>query len=189
MKMKYTLTLMATAALFSGCQLMTPETATSTPAPSKQQPSTVKNPNAVPTPEGVKITPYDRPEIRRDPLAVKVPVQRAQSQPFEDGHQLPAFRNLIQQTRNAAQQKQWPQVERFAMDAQRLAPQAAEPFYYLSLAALSQQRAASAESLARRGLSYAQTDGLKKQLWQIIRTAGQQQGKNNVVQEAQQHLN
>lgn len=189
MKMNYTLALMATVTLFSGCQLMAPQAPSSTPVPSKAPTTTAKNSNTVPTPEGVKITPYDRPEIRRDPLAVHVPVQRAQAQPFEDGHQLPAFRNLIQQTRHAAQQKQWPQVERFAMDAQRLAPQAAEPFYYLSLAALSQQRAASAESLARRGLSYAQTDGLKKQLWQLIRSAGQQQGKNNVVQEAQQHLN
>ena len=47
---------------------------------------------------------------------------------------------------------------------------------------------ANAEALAQRGLSYAQSGPMKKQLWKIILQAGQKQKKTQTIQKAQQAL-
>ena len=83
---------------------------------------------------GVKITPYDHPEIQRKSLQVIVPQQKKPQRFNDDGSQLPA------------------------------------------------------ESLARRGLSFAQSQAMKKQLWLVILKAGQQRNNSKTVQEAQQAL-
>ena len=142
----------------------------------------------VETPDGVKITPYEQEEIKRKPVRVVVPEQKAKQQ-FNDGRSLPAFKNLIQQTQMAYRQQKWDDAERFALQAQRLAPQAAETFMYLALVANQKGQYSSAESLARRGLSYAQSAPMKKQLWQAILVAGQKQNHAQTVQQAQQALN
>ncbi|WP_213073698.1 tetratricopeptide repeat protein [Acinetobacter sp. Marseille-P8049] len=141
----------------------------------------------VETPDGVKITPYEQDEIKRKSMRVVVPEQKAKQQ-FNDGRTLPAFKNLIQQTQSAYTQKKWDDAERFALQAQRLAPQAAETFMYLALIANQKGQYSSAESLARRGLSYAQSDPMKKQLWQAILVAAQKQNRAQTVQQAQQAL-
>lgn len=165
----------------------------SLPSGQNEQKPTVKQPespaqNTVKTPDGVKITPYDRPEIKRKPLRVVVPEQKPKQQNFNDGRSLPAFKSLIQQTQRAYAQKQWDEAERFALQAQRLAPQAAETFMYLALVANQKGQYASAESLARRGLSYAQSTAMKKQLWNAILVAGQKQNQAQTVQAAQRAL-
>lgn len=142
---------------------------------------------AVQTPDGVKITPYQQDEIKRKQMRVVVPEQKPQQQ-FNDGRSLPAFKNLIQQTQTAYSQQKWDDAERFALQAQRLAPQAAETFMYLALVANQKGQYSSAESLARRGLSYAQSAPMKKQLWQAILVAGQKQNHVQTVQQAQQAL-
>ena len=43
---------------------------------------------------------------------------------------------------------------------------------------------ANAEALAKRGVSYAQSSAMKKQLWQTILKAGQQQKKNSTINQA-----
>ena len=141
----------------------------------------------VETPDGVKITPYEQEEIKRKQIRVVVPEQTTKQQ-FNDGRSLPAFKNLIQQTQTAYAQQKWDDAERFALQAQRLAPQAAETFMYLALVANQKGQYRSAESLARRGLSYAQTTPMKKQLWQAILVAGQKQNNAQTVQQAQQAL-
>ncbi len=69
------------------------------------------------------------------------------------------------------------EAERYALQAQRLAPQAAETYLFLALTANHKQQYSNAESLARRGLSFAQSQAMKKQLWLVILKAGQQ--RNN----------
>ena len=69
----------------------------------------------------------------------------------------------MQKTQTAYRQGQWSQAQSYAMQAQRLAPQ----------------------SLARRGLSYAQSNAMKKQLWSIILKAGQMQKNQKTIQQAQ----
>lgn len=166
-----------------GCQMLPPTTPEPTTAPKK--PSSSKDAS---TPDGIKITPYERDEIKREPLQVLVPKQHAQQQKFDDGQQLPAFKQLIQQTQQAFAQGNWNEAEKFAMQAQRLAPQSAETYLYLAWVANHKQQPANAESLARRGLSYAQSTAMKKQLWQAILKAAQQQNNARSLQEAQQKL-
>ncbi len=53
------------------------------------------------TPSGVKITPYDHPEIQRKNLQVIVPQQKKPQHFSDDGSQLPAFKVLMQKTQQA----------------------------------------------------------------------------------------
>ncbi|TCM67330.1 hypothetical protein EC844_109102 [Acinetobacter calcoaceticus] len=173
-----------------GCQLF-PTPSSSDHQEKKPLPSSEKasdQSNAAKTPDSIKIIPYDRDEIKRHPLEVKVPLQQAQSQKFDDGQQLPAYKQLMQQAQKAYSQGQWAQAEQSAMQAQRLAPQSAETFLYLAMVANQTNQAKNAESLARRGLSYAQSNNTKKQLWQAILKSGQQQNAAHTVQEASLQL-
>lgn len=142
----------------------------------------------VKTPEGIKITPYDRPEIKREQLQVVIPPQQKSEQKFDDGRQLPAFKQLMQQTQTAFKQGKWNEAEQAAMHAQRLAPQSAETYMYLAMISNHKNQAANAESLARRGLSYAQTNTMKRQLWQIILKSAQMQKNTQTMQEAQARI-
>ena len=56
---------------------------------------------------------------------------------------------------------------------------------YLAMIANHKNQAKNAESLARRGLSYAQTDAMKRQLWMVILKSGQLQKKAELIQEAE----
>ncbi|MGE8562001.1 MAG: tetratricopeptide repeat protein [Acinetobacter sp.] len=165
-----------------GCQsLPTPETQKQKPSPS---PSEKKEVN---TPSGVIITPYDREEIQRKKMQVVIPEQRSRQQ-FDDGRKLPAFKKLMQKTQLAYKQGQWNQAEAAALQAQRLAPQSAETYLYLALVANKKNKPANAEALAQRGLSYAQSNAMKKQLWLAILKAAQQQKDQKTIQQAQTAL-
>lgn len=164
-----------------GCQsLPTPE--------SKQppKPAPAEKPD-IKTPSGVVITPYEREEIQRKKMQVIVPEQHSKQQ-FEDGRQLPAFQKLMQKTQLAYKQGKWNEAEAAALQAQRLAPQSAETFLYLALIANKNNQPANAKALAQRGLSYAQTNAMKKQLWQVILKAAQQQKDQKTIQQAQKAL-
>lgn len=164
-----------------GCQ--------SNPTPKPTQAEVKVSPtNAVKTPEGIKITPYAREEIKRESVQVVVPQQKAVLQRFEDGRQLPAFKQLLQQTQAAFQQGKWSEAEQAALQAQRIAPQSAETFMYLAMIANHTNKAQNAESLARRGLSYAQSDTMQRQLWQIILKSAQMQNNTQTIQEAQAEI-
>ncbi|CAB1214045.1 tetratricopeptide repeat protein [Acinetobacter bouvetii] len=176
-----------------GCQsLPAPETKTA-PKPAPAEKKEIK------TPDGVIITPYEREEIQRKKMQVVVPDQKTKQQ-FEDGRQLPAFQKLMQQTQLAykqgqwnkaeasALQGQWNKAEASALQAQRLAPQSAETFLYLGLIANQKNKPANAEALAQRGLSYAQSNAMKRQLWSVILKAGQLQKNTKTVQQAQKAL-
>ena len=164
-----------------GCQ--------SLPKPESAEPAeTTEKPKAEPSKSsGVVITPYEQAEIKRQKLQVVVPEQKPQ-QKFEDGRSLPAFKQLMQQTQTAYQQGRWNDAEAAALRAQRIAPQAAETYLFLALVANQKNQPANAEALARRGLSYAQTQAMKKQLWLAIAKAGQKQNNPKTVQQAQQAL-
>lgn len=164
-----------------GCQSMSePEQPA---APSK--PPVQQKPKSS-TLDGVVITPYDRPEIKRQKIVI--PEQKPQSQKFDDGRNLPAFKKLMQQTQQAYSKQQYNQAETSAVQAQRLAPQASETYLYLGLIANRKNQPARADAFALRGLSYAQTNAMKKQLWQVRLKAAQLQKNTKAIQQAQQAL-
>lgn len=149
------------------------------PAPKEQQ-------QPIREPSGVVIHPDDRPEIQRQRIVI--PEQQERVQKFEDGRSLPAFKKLMQQTQTAYAKGQLNAAEDAATQAQRLAPQSAETFLYLAMIANRKNQPANAEALAQRGLSYAQSNAMKKQLWNVILKAGQKQNKASSIQKAQQAL-
>ena len=164
----------------------------STPLPQKEVAPPVKvtesQKQTVPTPDGVKITPYDHPEIIREKAPNVISTPKTPIQEFDDGRDTPAIQHLLQATRSAFQKGQWAEAEKYAMHVQRLAPQSSESYYWLAEVALKQNKASNAESLARRGLSYAQNTTAKKQLWQVLLKSGQLQKKSILIQEAQSQL-
>ena len=164
----------------------------STPMPEKTVVATPSTPSksTVNTPDGIKITTYNYPEIIREkaPIVVSQPKVLPTPQKFDDGRETPAVKNLLQATKTAFQQGKWSEAEKYALHVQRLAPQSNEGYYWLAEIALKQNKAINAESLARRGLSYAQTPSAKKQLWQVILKSGQIQKNTALIQEAQARL-
>ena len=164
-----------------GCQSTPPLT----PQPKNDQ-TKAESTKTTSTPDGIKITPYDRPEIQRETIVI--PTQKTAPQKFDDGRQLPAFKVLMQQIQNAFKQGQWDAAEQAAMQAQRLAPQSAETYMYLAMISNHKNQARNAESLARRGLSYAQSNTMKRQLWQIILKSAQSQGNAKTITEAQTQI-
>ncbi len=140
-----------------------------------------------PPASSVKITPYEQKEIKRQNVQVVVPEQKVQ-QKFNDGSQLPAFRTLMQKTQVAYKQQQLAEAERYALQAQRIAPQATETYLYLALIADQRKQYANAEALARRGLSYAQSNSMKKQLWFIVLRASEARNHPVKAQEAKKAI-
>lgn len=179
---KYAVSLAVILALV-GCQT-TPQQKAKTSKPVEKPKTT----HTVPTPDGVKITPYDHPEIKREKVPVVIPQQKAKSQKLDDGQSIPAYKNLMQQTQLAFQKGQWDAAERSALQAQRLAPQSAETFLYLARIANQKKQYANAESLARRGLAFAQGSTQKKMFWNVILQSGQQLKSQQTVAEALRQL-
>lgn len=165
----------------AGCQNLPAPESKQPPKPAQTEKRDIK------TPAGVVITPYEREEIQRKKMQVIVPEQQSKQQ-FDDGRQLPVFQKLMQKTQLAYKQGQWNEAEAAALQVQRLAPQSAETFLYLALIANKKNRPANAQALAQRGLSYAQTNAMKKQLWQVILKAAQQQKDQKTIQQAQKAL-
>jgi hypothetical protein len=179
MMLKSRLTLMTMVILtfiLSACQDATSPPVTSKPI---EKPSEKK-------PEGVKVTPYERPEIKRERVPVVTPKPSTPAQRFEDGRNIPAFKALMQETKQAYQKGQWNHAENTALQAQRLAPQAAETYLYLALLANQKQQFVNAEALAQRGLSYSQSDAMKKQLW--LATLKSAQGQKSIVKVQQAQI-
>ena len=164
-----------------GCQTTNPPHS-ATP-PKQSLPS--KNADS---PDGIQITPYDREEIKRESLPVAPPKSEPSVQKFDNGRDLPAFKQLINQTQIAFQQGKWTEAEQLALRAQRLAPQSAETFMYLAMIANQTHQASNADALARRGLSYAQSTAMKRQLWQIILKSAQLRNNPVTIQEAQARI-
>ena len=164
------------------CQTLPPQSS-GTEGTKKPEP-----PKTVTTPDGVKIIPYDRPDIKRESVDVIIPNKQKTSTSNTSTAQLPAYKSLIQKAQTAFKAGQWDAVEQNAMQAQRISPQVADAYMYLALAANNKNQAKNAESLARRGLSFAQTDSMKRQLWQIILKSGQMLNQNAIIQEAQARL-
>ncbi|MEC8567191.1 MAG: tetratricopeptide repeat protein, partial [Pseudomonadota bacterium] len=65
---------------------------------------------------------------------------------------------------------------------------ASETYLYLGLIAEQNKEYANAEALARRGLSYAQSNAMKKQLWLIVLRASQARNHPVKAQEAKKAI-
>ncbi|ENV47741.1 hypothetical protein P255_01795 [Acinetobacter brisouii CIP 110357] len=137
---------------------------------------------------GVQITPYQVPEIKREAIPVKNHSAPPQPAATPDGSEKPVFRQLIQQARQALQQNHLTQAEHFALQAQRISPQAAQSYVILAQIAQKQRNYNHAEALLQRGLSLANDNATKKQLWLIRLQIAQTQHNPNAIQQAKRAL-
>lgn len=182
------ITLIAGMLIVAGCT-STPEKVV-TPTKTVNPPTANNTPKkkVVPPSSGVKITPYEQKEIKRQNVQVIVPEQKVQQKFNNDGAQLPVFKTLMQKTQIAYKNQQLAEAERYALQAQRIAPQASETYLYLGLIANQRNQYANAEALARRGLSYAQSNAMKKQLWFIVLKACEARNHTLKAQEAKKAI-
>ncbi|WP_296403736.1 hypothetical protein [Psychrobacter sp.] len=103
---------------------------------------------------------------------------------IQDGNNLPAFQKLMNTGVDQLRQGQVSAAQATFTRAQRLGPQSSAVYFYLGQVALKQNQPLKAEAMARRGLVVAQTESRKRALWQVILKAGQAQGNNRVINEA-----
>lgn len=181
-----TLSLVTLAALLCACQTTSP------PDVTPDQPVPIETPAPGPRQEGgVTIIPYPDDGIKRKPItAPPAPAAKPQvkAPPAPAPEPTPAYEVLIQQTKTAYFTKQWDKAERLALQVQRIAPQSAENYYYLSRIALHNEQYKSAEAFAKRGLSYAKTAPMKKILWSAIADIGRAQKNPAMTLEAQKEI-
>jgi hypothetical protein len=137
---------------------------------------------------GVQITPYQVPEIKRESIPVKNHSAPPQPAATPDGSEKPVFRQLIQQARQALQHNHLTQAEHLALQAQRISPQAAQSYVILAQIAQKQRNYNHAEALLQRGLSLANDNATKKQLWLIRLEIAQTQHNPNAIQQAKRAL-
>ncbi|MHA3080038.1 hypothetical protein [Acinetobacter sp. ANC 5502] len=137
---------------------------------------------------GVQITPYQVPEIKRESIPVKNHSAPPQPAVTPDGSEKPVFHQLIQQARQALQQNHLTQAEHLALQAQRISPQAAQSYVILAQIAQKQRNYNHAEALLQRGLSLANNNATKKQLWLIRLQIAQTQHNQNAIQQAKRAL-
>ena len=155
-----------------GCESLPKKQETKT-EPSKQPSSRTEN--------GITIHPYQLDEIKRKNL-------NQATQKLDDGQNISAHQNLLKQVKAKLEAKQYDDAEKLAIQAQRIAPQSAENYLYLSFIALQKNDVKNAESFARRGLSYAQNNATKRQLWLIMQSIAKQTNNSKLALEAQTAL-
>lgn len=123
------------------------------------------------------------------PAAAILQAQRQnQQRQFNDGSHIPAYQQLLNQGINSLNNNQLGKAEHDFTRAQRIAPQAANVYYYLAQVALKKGQGNRAEAMARRGLLVSKDNHLDKKLWQIIALSGQMRNNPRLVREAQQHM-
>lgn len=181
-------TLVLGISLLAGCQSTTGVKKTSTryvtieettrPAPATAQPPVVIQENQVkrtPLPE------YAEPTIQsqRLPSALPVPHPVQPKVILRDGSNIPAFSKLMTQAQQQIQANQLNAAEQTLIQAQRMAPQSAAVYAYLSQIALKKRQASNAEAMARKGLMLTSNPRQQHAFWQLILAAAEL--KNNAV--------
>ncbi|MEB3754105.1 tetratricopeptide repeat protein [Acinetobacter sp. MD2(2019)] len=165
MRLKFILGLSISTVLV-GCNSLSTQKVPTPTAKSTTSEATEKKPV-----NGVTTTPYNPGEIKRTPVSPTVIAPKQVPPKQDDGAQLPAYKQIIGKAQTALSQKKYAEAERFATQAQRISPQAAQSYVVLAQSALSQQKYAQAKSLALRGLSLSSDNATQAQLSQIQQQA------------------
>lgn len=132
---------------------------------------------SVPAPEATGTTPAEPRQPA--PAAPPQPVRK-----LADGSQLPAVKGLLGAADQALLRGDVELASASLERAQRLAPQSALVYQRLAKVRLKQKRPAEAEQLARKALAFAASPSQQAELWRLIASARQQQGKPSGATEA-----
>lgn len=157
-----------------------------------------------PNPSKIVVTPLPDSGITREsqPLPNSYPTQpqtipriilpeQHQNQPrqnLKDGRGVPAYNKLMQDYQTSLRNNDLDTAESHLIQAQRIAPQSADVYRELARLANLNKQGASAEALARKGISFAQNNAQRKQLWQQILQSAQLRNNALLIQQAQQNI-
>ncbi len=159
------------ALMLVGCQAPTPgnkpvlttvittRPADNTPAPSKD--SSAKR-TALPDYAEPSIKTKTLPNIITPPKTVQPKVT------LRDGNNIPAFGMLLNKAKEQMQANQLNAAEQTLIQAQRMAPQSATVYAYLSEIAIKKRQGANAEAMARKGLMLSGSPKQQHAFWQLI---------------------
>jgi hypothetical protein len=134
----------------------------------------------LPTSEPSPVTPSPKVLI---PAAKKVPPQK-----LKDGRGIAAYQKAMDDYVVNLSHKNLAAAESNLIQAQRIAPQSADVYRELARLANLKQQARNAEAFARKGLTFAQNNTQRKQLWQQILHSAQLQKNTTLIQQAQQNI-
>ena len=141
----------------------------------------------------VKRTPlpeYAEPAITTKKLPSKIPPPHV-VQPkvnLRDGSNIPAFGMLIEKAQQQVQANQLDAAEQTLIQAQRMAPQSATVYAYLSEVAIKKRQGSNAEAMARKGLMLSNSAKQKYAFWQLISISAELQNNAALAGQAKSQM-
>lgn len=129
-----------------------------------------------------------QPLPSRQPPRVILPKNQNNTKKLKDGQGVPAYQNLMQSYLKNLRQNNLKEAENSLIQAQRIAPQSAEVYRELARLANLRKQGSSAEAFARKGLSFAQNNTIRKQLWEQILESAKLRNNANLARQAQQMM-
>ncbi|MCH4246499.1 MAG: tetratricopeptide repeat protein [Acinetobacter populi] len=192
----YTLLLCA-AAFLVGCQTTPPVSKSSVPVPEDKTPVVQQTPESsskvqiTPLPDhGIQSQSQPLPSapIASVPPRVILPPQTTAPSNLKDGRGIAAYQKLMEDYLQSLRNNDIASAENYLIQAQRIAPQSADVYRELARLANLKKQGASAEAFARKGLTFAQNNAQRKQLWQQILQSAQLRNNAVLIQQAQQNI-
>lgn len=107
---------------------------------------------------------------------------------LRDGTNIPAFNNLLTRAQQQIQANQLNAAEQTLIQAQRMAPQSAAVYAYLSQVALKKKQASNAEAMARKGLMLTSNPRQQHAFWQLILAAAELQNNASLAAQARDQM-
>ena len=147
----------------------------------------------------VKVIPYPPSDIVREsqplppiqqPTRVILPVEPKSppTRQLKDGQGIPAYTNAFNRYTEALRQNNLAEAEKNLLQAQRIAPQSADVYRELARLANLRKQGGTAEAFSRKGLSFAQNNVQRKQLWEQILQSAKIRQSAVLIQQAQQQI-
>ena len=160
-----------TVLMLAGCQAPTPGnkpalTTVVTTRPVEKAPLPSKDTEAKRT----ALPDYAEPSIKTKTLPnIVTPVKTVQPKvTLRDGNNIPAFGMLLNKAQQQMKANQLNAAEQTLIQAQRMAPQSATVYAYLSEIAIKKRQGANAEAMARKGLMLANSAKQQHAFWLLI---------------------
>ena len=177
----------AIAIVFVGCQSTPIGNPASTPKEEKKAEEKSDKSDSK-----VVVTPFPDNGIRREsqplPPRLILPENQNNHKKLKDGKGVPAYQNLMQSYLKNLRQNNLSDAESNLLQAQRMAPQSAEVYRELARLANLRKQGSNAEALARKGLSFAQNNTMRKQLWEQILQSAKLRNNTNLTRQATQMM-
>ncbi|GAA5006079.1 tetratricopeptide repeat protein [Acinetobacter puyangensis] len=189
--------LLCAAAILAGCQTTPNSVSQSAPAAKDTAPAPQQSTE---TSSKVQVTPFPENGIHSQsqplppapvasvPPRVILPPQTSIPSNLKDGRGIAAYQKLMQDYLQSLRNNDIASAESYLIQAQRIAPQSADVYRELARLANLKKQGASAEAFARKGLTFAQNNAQRKQLWQQILQSAQLRNNVVLIQQAQQNI-